>query len=147
MKKAPEFRFASNKQFRIGIVCANFNPHITQKMLESAKRFASEENLLVEKVFEVPGSFEIPFATQRLFEDNKINGVVCLGAIIQGSTAHDQVIGHAIAHSLLDLSLRYKKPFGFGVSGPGQTEQQAQERAEEYARRAVLALKQMLLLE
>lgn len=147
MRKAPEFRSASNKQFRIGIVCAQFNPHITKKMLESAKRFASNENLFVEKVLEVPGSFEIPFATQRLFEEKKIGGVVCLGAIIRGSTAHDKVIGHAIARSLLDLSLQYKKPIGFGVSGPGQTEKQARERAEEYSRRAVLALKQMLLIE
>ncbi len=147
MKTAPAFHSNSEKKFRIGIVCANFNPHITQKMLESAKRFASQENLFVEKVLEVPGSFEIPFATQRLFEEKKISGVVCLGAIIQGSTEHDNVIGHAIAHSLLDLSLQYKKPLGFGVTGPGQTEEQAQERAEEYSRRAVLALKQMLLLE
>jgi len=147
MKKAPEFHSDSSKRFKIGIVCAQFNPHITQKMLEFAKRFATQENLVVEKVLEVPGSFEIPFATQRLFEDKQINGVVCLGAIIKGSTSHDEVIGHAIARALLDLSLQYKKPFGFGVSGPGQTEKQAQERAEEYARRAVLALKQMLLPE
>ncbi len=145
MKTAPAFHSTSGKSFRIGIICAQFNPHITKKMLESAKRFAAQENLLVEKVLEVPGSFEIPFATQQLFENRAIQGVVCLGAIIKGSTAHDNVIGHAIAQSLLDLSLRYKKPLGFGVSGPGQTEKQAQERAEEYARRAVLALKQMLL--
>jgi 6,7-dimethyl-8-ribityllumazine synthase len=147
LKKAPAFHSDSKKQFRIGIVCAQFNPHITKKMLDSAKQFAAEENLLVEKILEVPGSFEIPFATQQLLERKEIEGVVCLGAIIKGSTSHDEVIGHAIAAALLDLSLKYKKPIGFGVTGHGQTEEQAKERAEEYARRSVMALKQMLLLE
>lgn len=146
MKTAPELKVSSSKTFSVGIAVADFNPHITGEMLKTAKEFCKKENLVVEQVLEVPGSLEIPFACQRLFKQKKIQGVIALGAIIKGSTSHDQIIGATICDALVDLSLKFDKPLGMGISGPGQTEQQATERAEEYARRAVLAVKQMLLL-
>ena len=145
MKTAPEFETKnSTKKWRIAIVVANFNPQITGKMLESAKKHSAEQNMEVGVVVNVPGSLEIPFATKRMLKKKEIDGVACLGAILKGSTQHDEIIGHAIAKSLLDLSLEFDKPVGMGIIGPGATEQLAVERAEEYARRAVLAIRQML---
>ena len=148
-KIAPELsqQFKTKKKFRVGIVCANFNPQITGKMLKAAREYCQKENLTVKKILEVPGSLEISLGCQRLFKQPGIDAVVALGAIIKGSTDHDQIIGYGIAQSLLDVSLKFDKPVGMGITGPGQTEEQASARAEEYARRAVLAVKQMLLLQ
>lgn len=147
MKTAPESKLNTTQTFHIGIVCANFNPEITGEMLKTAHQIASSENLLIESKLEVPGSLEIPLATKWLLENKKIQGVITLGAIIKGSTDHDQVIAYGIVDNLLNLANQFNKPIGMGISGPGQTREQAKERASEYARRAVLAVKDMLILQ
>lgn len=144
LKKAPALAEKQRSNASIGIVFARFNSDITTKMLESAHQTAKEENLEIAVEQAVPGSLEIPFLAKRLLKKKNIQGVVCLGAIIAGSTKHDEIIGHAIAQSLLDLSLQFDKPVGMGIIGPGATEAQAIERAEEYGRRAVLAVRQLI---
>ena len=57
--------------------------------------------------------------------------------MIQGETDHDIIIVSSISKKLLDLSLRYDKPLGFGIIGPRVTRQQAQKRATGYSERAV----------
>jgi 6,7-dimethyl-8-ribityllumazine synthase len=145
MKTAPELVGSKKgKKWNMGIVVAHFNPQITGKMLESAQKYSTQQNMEVTIVVQVPGSLEIPLATKRLLKKSEVDGVVCLGAILKGSTQHDEIIGHAIAKALIDLSLNFDKPIGVGIIGPGATELLAIERAEEYARRAVLAVRQML---
>ena len=121
----------------IGIVVSQFNSEITGEMRTKAEQRASELGVHVKKVIEVPGSFEIPFATQELLEQSDIDAVVTLGTIIKGGTDHDMVIGHAITEKLLDLSLKHKKPVSLGISGPNLTWQQAEKRVLEYAIRSV----------
>ena len=129
---------------KIAIVVSRFNEEITMKMKKTAAERAKELKADVVKTVEVPGAFEIPLAVKELLENKKIQGVATLGTIIKGDTNHDEVIAHAIAKKLLDLSTEYKKPVSLGISGPNITWQQSEKRIEEYAIRAVDSVVKML---
>jgi len=66
--------------------------------------------------------------------------VVTLGAIIKGQTKHDEVISHAAAKALTELSLKYQKPVSLGITGPGMQERHAYARIRPVAERAVEAV-------
>ena len=113
-------------------------------MEKSAEKAARSLNVEIIKKIYVPGAFESPFAVNALLKDKKINAVAVLGVVIRGETYHDVVIVNAVSSKIIDLSLKYNKPVGFGIIGPRVTWQQAEKRAEEYAKRAVEAAVQML---
>lgn len=129
---------------KIAIVVSQFNCEITSKMEEKALQHAKKLGAEVVKIVKVPGAFEIPFAVKKLLEEKNIDGVVTIGAIIKGGTNHDQVIAHAVAKKLLDLSIEYGKPVSLGISGPNMTWKKAEERIEEYATRAVDSVVKMM---
>ena len=129
---------------KIGIVVSEFNPEITAKMLSHALSHAEKLGFKAERVIKVPGAFDMPLAIKALLAQSDIEGVATLGAIITGETSHDEVIAAALAKTIHDLQLQFNKPVSLGVSGPGMTEKQAKERAEEYAKRSVEALAKML---
>ena len=62
-----------------------------------------------------------------------VDAVVTLGAVIEGETNHDEVIMNQAARKLADLSVEFSKPLGLGISGPGETRLQAQDRIENAA--------------
>ena len=105
---------------------------------------AKKHGIKVVAEVSVPGAFEIPVAAKKLLEREDVEGVATVGAVIRGETMHDEVIGHAVATALLRLSLKYGKPVGLGIIGPGATPGQADRRAEEYAIRSVSAVVRML---
>ena len=144
MKKAVSNSPKSPASFNVAIVCAQFNPQVTDVMFNAAKVYCMNSRMNVVGSVRVPGSFEVPLAVKRFLKKRNVDGVIALGAIIKGSTDHDQTIGFAITHELLRLALEFEKPVGLGVSGPGQNEEQARERADDYARRAVEAVRAQL---
>lgn len=127
------------KNIRLGLVVSDFNKEITSKMEKNAENAAKQLSAKIIKKTHVPGAFEIPFAANKLLKNKKIDAVVVLGVVIQGETYHDVVIVNAVAPKLIELSLKYNKPIGFGIIGPRATWQQAEKRAAEYAKRAVEA--------
>ena len=129
---------------KIAIVVSQFNSEITSKMEKKAVEHAKKIGAEVVKIVNVPGAFEIPFAVKKLLEDRNIKGVATIGTIIKGDTNHDEVIAHAIAKKLLDLSVEYKKPVSLGISGPNITWQQSEKRIDEYATRAVESVVKMM---
>ncbi|HYM40519.1 MAG TPA: 6,7-dimethyl-8-ribityllumazine synthase [Thermoplasmata archaeon] len=127
---------------RLAIVASLFNREIVDAMVERALDRAKEQELKVTTVVRVPGTFEIPLAAQRLLERSDVDGVVALGAVIQGETKHDEVILNTAAAALMDVGLRTGKPVGLGITGPGMTFKQAKARIDA-ASRAVDAAKAM----
>ena len=125
---------------RIGIVVSRWYwDEITGPMAALAEETLRKEGLAAVTV-EVPGSFDIPLAVKRLLAQDDIKGVIALGAIVQGDTAHDEVIAHAVAGSLQGLMLEFGKPVLLGITGPRMTYAQAKDRvpiAAEYARACV----------
>ncbi len=124
-------------KIKLGIVVSEFNNEITSVMEKTAEKAAKNLGAEIAKKIHVPGSFEIPFAVKNILEKEKIDAIVALGAVIQGQTYHDILIMNTIVPKLMDISLQYKKPVGMGIIGPRVTWKQAEQRAAEYAERAV----------
>ena len=128
----------------LALVVSDFNRKITSKMETNAEKAASSLRAKITRKIHVPGAFEIPFAANKLFKDKKVDAVVALGAVVQGDTDHDVIIMSSVSGKLMELSLKYGKPLGFGVIGPRVTWQQAEARAAEYAKRAVEAAVELI---
>ncbi len=129
----------SENKIRIGIVVSEFNYDITMMMLERAKEHAEFLGARVEKIIKVPGVLDMPIAAKKLMQDMNIDGVVALGAVIEGETEHDEVVMQHAARKLIDLAIQYDKPLGFGITGPGMSRLQAEERIDR-AKQAVEAV-------
>jgi 6,7-dimethyl-8-ribityllumazine synthase len=115
---------------RIAIACARFNGGITAKLLAGALRKLDECGVAMDgrTVVWVPGSFELPLAAQALARSGDFDGVICLGAVIRGETAHFDFVAGECAAGLQRVQLDSGLPVAFGVL---TTENlwQAQERA------------------
>lgn len=124
---------------KIGICAAEFHWDIVGQMLEYAKRHAEFLDVEVAEEKVVPGTFELPLAAKKLVENDEIDAVVALGAVIEGDTGHHETVMQQASRKIMDLSLETGKPVSLGISGPGETRMEAEERINEYARRAVEA--------
>jgi 6,7-dimethyl-8-ribityllumazine synthase len=126
-------------KIQIGAVVAEFNYDITMMMLERAKEHAQFLGAEIKNIVKVPGVFDMGLAIKKLLEKNDVDGVVALGAVIEGETEHDEIVIQHASRKIADLSVEYGKPVGLGISGPGMTRLQAQERIER-AKSAVEAV-------
>ena len=102
---------------RFGIVVADWNPEVTHALLAGAENTlrrhgVSQEDIVVKHV---PGTFEIPLGAQWLAEYDDLDGVICLGCVIQGETPHFTYICQGVTHGITHLNLDYNIPFIFGV--------------------------------
>jgi len=131
-----------NKKIRIGIVAAEFNYDVTFAMVELAKEHAKFLDAEIVEIMKVPGTFDIPLGVKILLSKDNIDGVVTLGAVIEGQTEHDEVIAQQASRKIMDLSLEFNKPVALGISGPGMSRVEAHERVD-YAKRAVEAVVKM----
>jgi len=126
----------------LGIVVSEFNFDITMMMLEQAKIHAKFLGANVTKIVTVPGVYDIPLAVKEVLKRKDIDGVVTLGAVIEGSTDHDQIVMQHASRKITDLALEFNKPVALGISGPGMTRLQAQDRIDK-AKNAVEACVKM----
>ena len=124
----------------IAIVVSEFNEEVTSRMLSIAKDKAELMKLKISYSCMVPGAYDMPIIVDSLLQKKDVDAVVTLGAIIKGQTKHDEVISHAVARALTDLSLKYQKPVSLGISGPGMQERHAYARIRPVAERAVEAV-------
>ncbi len=115
---------------RIGAVVAEFNYDITMMMLERAKEHARFLDAEITQVVKVPGVFDMGLAVKKLLERKDIDGVVTLGAVIEGETEHDDIVIQHATRKIADLAIDFNKPVGLGISGPGMTRLQAQDRID-----------------
>ncbi|HEY5649770.1 MAG TPA: 6,7-dimethyl-8-ribityllumazine synthase [Nitrospiria bacterium] len=116
---------------RIGIIVSKFNEPVTGKLLEGA--LGSLKNCGVDErdilVVKVPGAFEIPLAAHRLALSGKFDGLLCLGAVIQGETPHFEYISREVTRGVSRVMIESGIPVGFGVLTT-ETSEQAVERAD-----------------
>jgi 6,7-dimethyl-8-ribityllumazine synthase len=111
------FKIPELEQRYFGIVYSEWNTHITEKLLEGAKKAFAEYGVLEKKLIIscVPGAYEVPLMTQHLIKSMPVSGVVALGCVIKGETHHDEYINHAVAQKLMDLSLQNHIPITYGM--------------------------------
>lgn len=115
---------------KIGAVVSEFNYDITMTMLKRAKEHAQFLGAEITHTVKVPGVFDMGLAIKKLLERKDIDGVVALGAVIEGETEHDEIVIQHASRKIADLAIDYGKPVGLGISGPGMTRLQAQDRIE-----------------
>ena len=115
---------------RIGIVVGRFNEFIVSKLLGGAidglKRHGVEEDNI--EVAWVPGAFELPLVAKKMAQNEKYDAVICLGAVIKGSTPHFDYVCAEPSKGIAAVSLSTEKPVIFGVLTT-DTIEQAIERA------------------
>ncbi len=119
------------KKYNIGMVVSEFNFDITSMMLERAKAHAEFLDVNVARVIMVPGVYDMPLAIKKLLQEKDIDGVVTIGAVIEGETEHDDIVIQHAARKITDLAVEFGKPVTLGISGPGMTRLQAQDRVEK----------------
>ncbi len=114
-----------SKGLKIGIVVSRFNEMITEKLLAGALDTLRETGIAEQDItlVRVPGSFEIPVASQRLAETGKLEAIICLGAVIRGETPHFEYISSQVAHGISQVALKYDLPVTFGVITADTVEQ------------------------
>ena len=135
-------------KIKIGAVVSEFNYDITMVMLERAKEHAHFLGAEITQTVKVPGVFDMGLAIKKLLDRKDIDGVVALGAVIEGETEHDEVVIQHATRKIADLSIEFNKPVGLGITGPGMTRLQAEERIEraKIAVEAVVKLHKRLRL-
>jgi 6,7-dimethyl-8-ribityllumazine synthase len=117
-------------KIRIGAVVSEFNYDITMMMMERAKEHAQFLGAEITQTIKVPGVFDMGLGIKKLLERKDIDGVIAIGAVIEGETEHDDIVIQHASRKIADLAIEYDKPIGLGISGPGMTRLQAQSRIE-----------------
>ncbi len=130
---------AKEEKIKIGAVVSEFNYDITMMMLERAKEHAQFLGAEITQTVKVPGVFDMGLAIKKLLEKKDLDGVIALGAVIEGETEHDEIVIQHTSRKIADLCLEYDKPIGLGITGPGMTRLQAQDRIDR-AKSAVEAV-------
>jgi 6,7-dimethyl-8-ribityllumazine synthase len=102
---------------RFAIVVSRFNNLITERLttgaIDTITRLGGDSDAV--DVFKVPGSFEIPLTASRLASSGRYSAVICVGAVIQGSTTHHEYINSQVAAGLMSAMQSSGIPVTFGV--------------------------------
>lgn len=115
---------------KIGVVASRFNSFVTDKLMDGAldvllRLGAKKEDITVVMV---PGAFEIPLAAKALIDSHKVDGVLCLGAVIRGDTPHFDYVCAEVSKGVASVMMQTGVPVSFGVLTTNNV-QQAIERA------------------
>ncbi len=122
--------YITGKGLKFGIVVARFNEFITSKLLGGAldtlhRHETADEDV---DVAWVPGAFEIPVVAKKMAESGKYDAVICLGAVIRGSTTHYDYVCNEVSKGVAQVGMNSGIPTIFGVVTTENIEQ-AIERA------------------
>jgi 6,7-dimethyl-8-ribityllumazine synthase len=119
---------------RLAVVVSQFNPEVTGGLLAGTRHELGERGipLLDADIFSAPGAFEIPLLAQTLAKSGRYAGVVCLGCVIKGDTAHFEFISLGAATGLMQATLVTGVPITFGILTT-YTDEQALVRSRDDA--------------
>ena len=125
-----EGKLVSENGIKVGIVAARFNEFITSKLVGGALDGLKRENVKDEDidVAWVPGAFEIPLIASKMAQSRKYDAIICVGAVIRGSTSHYDYVCSEVSKGIAQVSLANDLPVMFGVLTT-DTIEQAIERA------------------
>lgn len=126
---------------KFGIVVSDWNQEVTHSLLRGAletliSHGAKEENILVKHV---PGSFELTLGAQFMAEYGDLDGVICLGCVIQGETRHFDFICQGVTHGITELNMNYNIPFVFGLLTTNNQEQAIDRSGGKHGNKGVEA--------
>ena len=115
---------------KVGIVAARFNEFIVGKLVSGAQDALVRHGVSADdiEIAWVPGAFEIPLIASKMAKSGKYDAVICLGAVIRGSTSHYDYVCSEVSKGIASVSLSSDIPVMFGVLTTENIEQ-AIERA------------------
>ena len=118
------------QNMKVAIVAARFNEFITSKLIGGAMDGLTRHGVQEEDISLawVPGAFEIPLIASKMAASGKYDAVICLGAVIRGSTSHYDYVCAEVSKGIAQVSLQSQVPVLFGVLTT-DTIEQAIERA------------------
>ena len=121
-----------NHKVRLAMVVSKFNEEVTGGLKKGAFALLAEKGIAPSEVsvFEAPGAFEIPLLAQTLAKTKKFHGVICLGCVIKGDTAHFEFISLGAAIGIQQATLTTETPITFGILTT-YTDEQALVRSRE----------------
>ena len=105
------------KVWRIALVVSEFNPEVTGGLERGALKYLTDYGIDVAAadIFQAPGAFEIPLMAQTLARSSRYDGIVCLGCVIKGDTAHFEFISLGATMGLMQATLQTEVPITFGI--------------------------------
>ena len=125
------FKYAKSLEktdFKIGIAKSKWNDRYVDMLVDSAVLHLKQNNIKNIKVIEVPGTWELVYATNALLEKYECDGVISIGVIIRGETSHYDLISQNVVSGLMNLILNTSKPVTLGILAT-ENEAQAEERS------------------
>ena len=105
------------KEIKVGIVAARFNEFIVSKLVSGAMDGLERHDVKEEDIdlAWVPGAFEIPLIASKMAKSGKYDAVICLGAVIRGSTSHYDYVCSEVSKGIASVSLHADIPVMFGI--------------------------------
>lgn len=118
------------KGLKVGITASRFNEFIVSRLISGAEDGLLRHGAAAEDIdlIWVPGAFELPFAAKKMAASGKYDAVICLGAVIRGSTSHYDLVCAEVSKGIANVGLGGEVPVIFGVLTT-DTIEQAIERA------------------
>ena len=111
---APEIALPQLPNARVAIISSRWHLDICNDLVAGAERALAAASIKDVEVIYVPGSFEIPLASQIAFEKG-FNAVVAVGLVLEGETPHFDYVCQGVTQGVMDVSLKFSAPIGFGV--------------------------------
>lgn len=119
---------------RLAIAVSRFSPEVTGGLLRGARAHLAEQDAPVTDadIIDAPGAFELPLIAQALVRTGNYDGVICLGCVIKGDTAHFEFISLGAVSGLMTVALANEIPVSFGILTT-YTDEQAEARSADDA--------------
>ena len=111
---APIIEIKKFPKAKVMIISAAWHLDICNDLIAGAQRALEQAEVGTVRVQYVPGSFEIPLAAQYAF-DKGFDAVVAVGLVLKGETPHFDFVCQGVTQGVIDVSLKYGKPIGYGV--------------------------------
>jgi len=100
---------------RVALIVSRFNEEVTGGLAQGARDVLRENGITDWKELSAPGAFELPLLAKTLALSGQVDGVICLGCVIKGDTAHFEFISLGTAIGIQQASLETGIPISFGV--------------------------------
>ena len=103
--------------YRIAVVTSRFNEEVTEALHAGACQRLQERGYQQGDYLDlqVPGAVELPVVAKKLLDVDRVDAVICLGAVIRGETGHYDYVCQMVSQGCAELALTYTKPVIFGV--------------------------------
>lgn len=111
---APEIQVPKAAGAKVAIISSSWHRDICDDLIAGAERALVAADVKKISTIFVPGSFELPLAAQRAFEDG-YDAVVAVGLVLQGETPHFDYVCQGVTQGIMEVQLKFSKPIGYGV--------------------------------